>query len=127
MTVTLLIVDDHAGFRTFARMLLASEGFEVAGDAADGESALAAVHELHPDLVLLDVQLPGMDGFEVARRLAAEPDAPAVVLTSTRLASDFGSRLTNAPVKGFIPKQELSGGALAAVVAHGSDAPDRRG
>ena len=70
MTMSVLIVDDHAPFRTFARSLLEAEGFEVAGEAADGEAALAAAEELHPDVVLLDINLPTIDGFEVARRLA---------------------------------------------------------
>src|SRR5207245_1766111 len=105
MSLTLLIVDDHAGFRGFARTLLESEGFEVAGVAADGESALAAVDELRPDVVLLDVQLPGIDGFEVARRIAAAARPPSVVLTSTRDASDYHTRLAESPVRGFIAKQ----------------------
>jgi two-component system, NarL family, nitrate/nitrite response regulator NarL len=117
MSVMLFIVDDHDGFRSFARVLFSGEGFEVAGDAADGESALEAVQALHPDVVLLDVGLPGIDGFEVARRLAAFADAPTVVLTSTREASDFGRLLAEAPVRGFIPKQELSAQSLAAVLA----------
>jgi DNA-binding NarL/FixJ family response regulator len=116
VTPTLLIVDDHEGFRTFARTLLTADGFDVAGEAADGEAALDAVRELRPDVVLLDVQLPGIDGFEVAERLAAEPEAPAVVLTSSRDASDYGHRLANVPAMGFVPKQELSGAALAALL-----------
>ena len=117
MTPTLLIVDDHEGFRSFARTLLGAEGFEVAGEAADGEAALAAARELRPDVVLLDVQLPGLDGFEVAERLASGLHAPAVVLTSSRDASDYGSRLTTVPVRGFVPKQELSGAAVSALLA----------
>jgi DNA-binding NarL/FixJ family response regulator len=112
MTRTLLIVDDHDSFRSFARALLAADGFEVAGEATDGESALEQAARLHPDVVLLDVQLPDIDGFEVARRLAANPEAPAVVLTSSRDASDYGTRLTKSPVKGFISKRELSAEAL---------------
>jgi DNA-binding NarL/FixJ family response regulator len=108
----LLIVDDHEGFRSFARTLFSAEGFDITGEAPDGESAIDAVREQHPDVVLLDVQLPGIDGFEVARRLAQEPDAPAVVLTSSRQAIDYGRRLTEAPARGFIPKQDLSGPAL---------------
>jgi DNA-binding NarL/FixJ family response regulator len=117
---TLLIVDDHDEFRRFARTLLEAEGFDVAGEAADGESALAAVAELRPDAVLLDVQLPDGDGIEVARRLAAAPGAPQVVLTSTRDAADYGSRLEGAPARGFVPKQRLSGAALAALLVGGS-------
>lgn len=98
-------------------MLLATEGFEVAASVADGESALAAVEKERPDVVLLDVQLPGIDGFEVARRLAAMPDPPGVVLTSSRHASDYGRRLADAPVRGFLAKQELSGSNLAAALA----------
>jgi DNA-binding NarL/FixJ family response regulator len=120
MHVTLLIVDDHEGFRAFARVLFSEDdGFQIAGDAADGESALDAVAALHPDVVLLDVQLPGIDGFEVARRLAVSPDAPTVVLTSSRQASDFGRLLAEAPVRGFIAKQDLSAASLSAVLAAG--------
>jgi DNA-binding NarL/FixJ family response regulator len=116
MRPTLLIVDDHQGFRSLARTLLAADGFEVTGEAADGESALEAARAQHPDVVLLDVQLPGIDGFEVADRLARDPHPPAVVMTSTREAADYGSRLTNARVQGFLPKQELSGEALNALL-----------
>lgn len=119
MRRTLLIVDDHDSFRSFAKALLAADGFEVTGEAADGESALEEVARLHPDVVLLDVQLPGIDGFEVARRLADAPDAPVVVLTSSRDASDFGSKLTESPVGGFLPKRELSGDALDELAKQG--------
>ena len=99
--------------------LLGAEGFEVAGEAADGESALQAVERLHPDVVLLDVQLPGIDGIEVAHRLAAMGDGPRVVLTSSREPSDYGRRLAASPVTGFLPKLELSGAALSALLAGG--------
>ena len=112
--MTLLIVDDHPEFRSFARMLLEAEGFDIAGEAADGESALEAIEALRPDAVLLDVQLPGIDGFEVARRLASTAGAARVVLTSTREASDYGSRLADAR---FLPKRELSGAALHGALA----------
>lgn len=121
MATTLLIVDDHAGFRDFARTMLGAEGFEVTGEAEDGESALAAVEDLHPDVVLLDVQMPGIDGFEVARRLAAgDGEHPQVVLTSTRDAADYGARLEEAAISGFIPKQDLSGAALAELLSPGN-------
>jgi CheY-like chemotaxis protein len=116
MTCTLLIVDDHEEFRRFARALLEADGFAVTGEAVDGESALEAVSQLRPDAVLLDVQLPGIDGIEVARRLAASAEAPPVVLTSTREASDYGQRLADAPALGFVPKRQLSGAALAALL-----------
>lgn len=113
---TLLIVDDHPGFRSFARTLLDTDGFDVRGEAADGESALEAVRDIHPDVVLLDVQLPGIDGFEVADRLAASDDPPVIVMTSTRSPSDYGARLERAPVAGFVAKHELSGSAVNALL-----------
>jgi CheY-like chemotaxis protein len=112
-TPRLLIVDDHPGFRSFARTMLAAEGFDVTGEVPDGESALVAVREQHPDIVLVDVQLPGIDGIEVAQRLAHEPLRPGVVLTSSRERSDYGSRLRGAR---FLPKRELSGRALLAAL-----------
>jgi two-component system nitrate/nitrite response regulator NarL len=112
-----LIVDDHAGFRGFARRLLEAGGYTVIGEAEDGASALAAVAELRPELVLLDVMLPDTDGFAVAERLAGNGDEPVVVLTSSREASDFGKRLERTSARGFIHKDELSGDALARLTA----------
>jgi DNA-binding NarL/FixJ family response regulator len=112
-----LIVDDHDGFRSFARALLNAEGFDVVGEAADAESALEAAAKLRPDLVLLDVQLPDGDGFEIAERLAAAAQPPAVVLVSTRDAASYRRRLATTTARGFIPKGELSGAALLALVA----------
>ena len=113
MKRTLVIVDDHESFRSFAKALLTAEGFEVTGEAADGESAIEEVARVHPDVVLLDVQLgTGIDGFEVAKRIAEHPEAPVVVMTSSRDASDYGRKLAESPVNGFIPKQDLSGDAL---------------
>jgi DNA-binding NarL/FixJ family response regulator len=117
MVRTVLIVDDHDGFRSFARALLQAEGFEIVGEAADGASALEAVARLRPDLVLLDVQLPDLDGFQVAEQLAARPDPPAVVLVSTRDAASYRRRLAQTPARGFIPKAELSAPALRALMA----------
>ncbi len=116
MPRTVLVVDDHDGFRSFARALLQAEGFEIVGEAVDGASALAAVERLKPDLVLLDVQLPDLDGFQVAERLAARDDPPSVVLVSTRDAASYRRRLADTPARGFIPKGELSGLALRALV-----------
>lgn len=113
---TVLIIDDHDGFRESARALLEAEGFAVVGDAADGAAALAAVQVLLPDVVLLDVQLPDLDGFAVAERLAALPQPPRVVLISGRDAAAYGPRVDAAPVCGFLAKRELSGAALAALV-----------
>ena len=115
---SLLIVDDHADFRAGARALLEVDGFEVLGEAGDGVSALEAARRLRPQVVLLDVQLPGMDGFAVADRLAAGDDPPIVVLTSSRAAEAFRNRLRAAgSVRGFIAKAELSGECLSALLA----------
>ena len=111
-----LIVDDHAAFRTSARALLEAEGFDVIGEAADGAEAFDAVATLRPEIVLLDIQLPGLDGLAVAQQLATAPDPPAVVLISSRDATAYGSRLSETPARGFIPKSGLSGEALAALV-----------
>jgi DNA-binding NarL/FixJ family response regulator len=113
----LLIVDDHEDFRTSARALLELEGFDVVGLAEDGEAALEAVTALAPDIVLLDIQLPGIDGFDVARALSERGDAPKVVLISSRSGSEYAHRLRAAPVQGFLGKHELTGAALHALVA----------
>ena len=112
----MLIVDDHDDFREAASDLLEAEGFAVVGGAADGLSALAAVERLRPDVVLLDVQLPDLDGFAVAERLATGSDPPRVVLISSRDAASYGSRLEAARAHGFLAKRELSGASLAALV-----------
>jgi DNA-binding NarL/FixJ family response regulator len=114
MATSILIVDDHPSFRASARMLLECEGYDVVGEAEDGQGALDAIRELRPDVVLLDVQLPDIDGPEVARRLAAANGfSPAVVLTSSRDLDDLGAI---GGVRGFIPKSELSGPALEALL-----------
>ena len=116
MAGTVLIVDDHAGFRAAARRLLEIEGYEVIGEAADGTSALAAARELRPDVILLDVQLPDFDGFEVCDRLERQGAAAAVVLTSSRDLSDYGPALSRTGACGFVPKAELSGPGIAGIL-----------
>lgn len=111
-----VIVDDHAEFRLLARAVLEADGFEIAGEAADGLGALREVERTNPDIVLLDVNLPDLSGFEVARRLEG-PGCPAVVMTSSHDASDFGRRLATSGARGFIPKSRLSGPALEALLA----------
>lgn len=117
MVPTLLIVDDHEGLRSYARMLLGGKDFDVIGEASDGEAALVAVQTLHPDVVLIDAQLPGIDGFQVAQRLANMPGAPRLVLMSVRHASAYGRRIADSPARGFLAKEELSGTAVAAIAA----------
>ena len=116
MHMTVLIVDDHPSFRASARTLLQAEGYEVVGEAENGETAVAIARELHPDLVLLDVQLPDLDGFQVAERLRKLEDPPAVVLTSSRDGADYGCCIHNSGANGFVPKAELSGAAIAALL-----------
>jgi DNA-binding NarL/FixJ family response regulator len=113
---TVLIVDDHAGFRSLARRLLAAEGFDVVGEAGSGFMAIESVRRLRPEIVLLDIQLPDLDGFEVARRLAEERLDTATVLISTRDSTVYRRRLKSSPAVGFIPKGKLSGAALAELV-----------
>lgn len=104
---SILIVDDDRRFRGIARELLEAEGFDVVGEANDGEAALKAARELKPDVVLLDVNLPDLDGFEVAARISAK-GGPSVVMTSTRDRLDFGTELSRSGARGFVPKDELS-------------------
>jgi CheY-like chemotaxis protein len=118
--VRVLTVDDQAIFlRAVSRLLRAAPGFEQVGEARSGEEAIARVAELQPDLVLLDVRMPGMDGVETARRLLAERTPPAVVLISLEPLPELEPGL-DLPAVGFLRKQELSVRSLAAVWAdHG--------
>jgi CheY-like chemotaxis protein len=106
-----LVVDDYQGFRAFARRLLEASGLTVM-EAANAAEALAVAGSGRPDLVLLDVQLPDADGFEVAQRLSAQEPPPVVVLTSTREESDYGDRAKTCPAAGFLPKDQLSAAVL---------------
>jgi DNA-binding NarL/FixJ family response regulator len=108
-----LIVDDHPSFRASARVLLESEGFDVIGEAEDGASAITEAYRLRPEIVLLDVQLPDTDGFDVASQITAgNGDHPAVILVSSRDSSDFGPLVSRCGALGFVPKAELSGERL---------------
>lgn len=116
MAVTVLIVDDHRTFRETARLLLESEGFHVVGEAENGESAVAQATSLAPELILLDVQLPDIDGFQVARRVTGSPPAPTVIMVSSRDDSDFGPLVAASGARGFVTKAELSGDRLRAIL-----------
>lgn len=113
---TVLIVDDHAGFRSWTRSLLETEGFQVVGETADGASAFTAARDLRPDVVLLDVMLPDASGFVVADQLALLSHPPAVVLVSSREATDYGDRIARSAALGFVSKSELSADRLRAVL-----------
>ncbi len=113
MPPTVLIVDDHPSFRATARVLLEAEGFHVVGEAADGATAVSEAARLHPEVVLLDVQLPDTDGFRVAEKLRNGGGGPAVVLVSSRDSADYGPLIARSGARGFVPKAELSGARVA--------------
>lgn len=115
MARSVLVVDDHAGFRRWARAFLEAEGYRVVGEAADGAAAVRDIARLHPDVVLLDVHLPDVDGFEVARRIGART-RPSIVLISSRGREEFGDRVRASGAEGFLTKADLSGAALEAVI-----------
>jgi len=111
-----LVVDDHARFRHMAGRLLMAGGYEVIGLAAGGADAVHQAALLRPDLVLLDVLLPDLDGFWVAEQLAELVDPPVVVLVSSRTQGELGARLDAAPVCGFLTKEELTLQRLAELI-----------
>jgi DNA-binding NarL/FixJ family response regulator len=114
---TVLIVDDHAGFRYAARAILEAEGYDVVAESATGIEALEAVGRYRPDLVLLDICLPDISGLDVAARMTTADRSLAVVLTSSRDACDYPRHLERSGARGFIPKDEISGAAVAAFAA----------
>src|SRR5262249_52060419 len=116
---TLVVVDDHARYRAAVAERLAAAGWRIVGEAATGATAIELVARLRPDVVLLDVVLPDMDGFAVADRLAAAGSASVVVLTSGHERGDFAGRVRAAPVRGFLPQEMISGPAPATLPAGG--------
>ena len=113
--MTIVIVDDHPGFRRAARLLLQEHGFRVLGEADNGADGLRAADELRPDVVLLDVMLPDVDGFTVADQMGELADPPIVVLTSSRRRDDFGARFDQCSARAFVHKGDLSGEVLAGI------------
>lgn len=103
-----LLVDDHAAFRTAAATWLAQEGQDVVGTCGRGEEVLSSCSRLHPDLVLLDLNLPGLSGVEVAEELAGIPNPPAVIIISSDAEAGSDTQVRNAPVVGFVAKQDLT-------------------
>ena len=113
----MLIVDDNSAFRAAARQLLERAGFVVVAEAGDGVEAIRGAKEHTPDLAIVDVQLPDLDGFELAERLRGFDPPPQVILTSNLDWSDYGELVESSSALGFIPKAELSAGAIDALLA----------
>ena len=113
----LVVADDHGLLRQGVVSMLEAEGFDVVGEAGDAADAFVAVRSLAPDVVLLDIRLPDLDGFGVAEVLAGDEDAPAVVLVSSRSRGDYGPRVDASPALGFIAKHDLTGDALRGVLS----------
>ena len=116
MPCRVILVDDNSDFRRAARLLLERHGFAVVGEAETGMSGVERAIEQHPDVALVDVQLPDIDGFEVAERLSRLEVPVDVVLTSSLDGSDFGALVARSPALGFVPKAELSPGAIEALL-----------
>ena len=116
MARTVLIVDDHPSFRASARAMLESEGFDVVGEAEDGASAIDAVATLRPEVLVLDVQLPDMTGFDVCDALQLSGTLPDIILVSSRDGSDYGELVARSCACGFVPKDELSGDLVSALL-----------
>ena len=113
MPLRVLIVDDDPSFRATARRLLRARGLAVAGEASDYKHALAAVRELAPDGVLVDVHLPDIDGLEVAEELSRNGIGPQVLLTSSDSGAATAALAEQHGAVGFVPKTELAGADLA--------------
>ena len=105
MPVRVLIVDDQEPFRLAARMVVElTDGFEVVGEAETGEDGVAMTAELDPELVLMDVNLPGIDGLEATRRILASEDPPIVLLLSTYEEEEYAPRAAECGAAAYIPK-----------------------
>jgi DNA-binding NarL/FixJ family response regulator len=114
MPIRVLIVDDQEPFRQVARMVVeVTEGFEFAGEAETGEAGVEAARELRPDLVLMDVNLPGINGTEATRRILAEPDPPVVFLVSTYEAAEYEPKAAESGAAAYIPKSAFGPDSLA--------------
>jgi DNA-binding NarL/FixJ family response regulator len=114
MAIRVLIVDDQEPFRQVARMVVeVTEGFEYVGEAETGEAGVEAARELRPDLVLMDVNLPGINGTEATRRILAEPDPPIVFLVSTYEAAEYEPKAAESGAAAYIPKSTFGPDRLA--------------
>ena len=114
MAVKVLIVDDQKAFRVAAREVVnVTQGFEVVGEAETGDDSVLAARRLHPDLVLMDVNLPGIDGLEASRRIKAEQAEVVVLLLSTYDREDFATRIAGSGASAFIAKASFGSDSLS--------------
>ena len=127
MTLRLLLVDDNAHFLEAARCLLTSEGIDVVAVASTIAEALVCVRDLRPDASLVDIDLGGENGFDLAEMLSGEAscDGQAVILTSTYPAQDLADLIETSPAVGFLPKSQLSAQAILDLLRpHGEPTAD---
>jgi DNA-binding NarL/FixJ family response regulator len=113
----ILVIDDNAAFRGALGQVLETDGFVVVAGAGTGVSGIQLARKHKPDLVIVDVQLPDTDGFDVAEQLAVLDPALDVILTSGLDLSDLGALVTDGAARGFIPKAELSVAAITTLLA----------
>jgi DNA-binding NarL/FixJ family response regulator len=114
VSVRVLIVDDQAPFRDAARMVVeATDGFEVAGEVETGEASIDAAAELDPDLVLMDVNLPGINGLEATRRILETSHRVIILILSTYEEAEYAPRAAEVGAAGYIPKSDFSPDRLA--------------
>jgi DNA-binding NarL/FixJ family response regulator len=114
-TVSVLIVDDQEPFRSAARLVVGLvDGFDVAGEAVSGEEAVTMTADLEPDLVLMDINLPGIDGLEATRQLLAFRPKTRVIVMSTYEAAEYEQRALNAGAVAFVSKSDFDPDTLMA-------------
>ena len=112
MTPRVLLADDHADFRRAARTVVQAAGFEVVGEATSGEEALELVERLRPNLVLMDIRMPGMGGIAATRMLAARRPQTTTILLSTYAVEDLPPQTLTCGAAGYVPKAEFGPRAL---------------
>jgi DNA-binding NarL/FixJ family response regulator len=122
--VSVLIVDDQEPFRLAARMVVeATDGFEVIGEVESGEASVEAASRLGPDLVLMDVNLPGINGLEATREILRESDRVVVLLLSTYEEEEYAPRAAECGAAGYIPKSSFGPDRLIEAWAAASSSP----
>jgi DNA-binding NarL/FixJ family response regulator len=128
VTVRVLIVDDQEPFRMAARMVVdATEGFEVVGEAETGEDSVAMARSLEPDLVLMDVNLPGINGLDATRQILGDRgEAVVVLLLSTYEEDEYAPRAAECGAAAYIPKAVFGPDRLESAWAAATGAPDAR-